>query len=56
MLEAQRGSVQGSVQGMQGLTPYARWAAAWGSAPLWVLGVVFALLALLGGRRAGPRA
>jgi apolipoprotein N-acyltransferase len=32
-----RGSLTGAFEGRQGLTPYARWAAAWGLYPLWGL-------------------
>ena len=32
-----RGSLTGSFEGRQGLTPFARWASAWGLAPLWAL-------------------
>jgi apolipoprotein N-acyltransferase len=31
-----QGTLAGIVQGRRGLTPYARWAAAWGLAPLWL--------------------
>ena len=32
-----RGSLTGSFEGRHGLTPFARWASAWGLAPLWAL-------------------
>ncbi|MCE1250728.1 MAG: apolipoprotein N-acyltransferase [Comamonadaceae bacterium] len=41
----QRGVLQGQVQGQGGLTPYARWAARWGLAPLWALALALVLWA-----------
>ncbi|PIT71538.1 apolipoprotein N-acyltransferase [Limnohabitans sp. G3-2] len=39
-----RGSLVGSYEGRNGLTPFARWASAWGLGPLWALcGAVVAL-------------
>ena len=35
-----RGSLVGSFEGREGLTPYARWAAAFGLGPLWVLALL----------------
>jgi len=32
-----RGSLTGTFEGRNGLTPFARWAGAWGLAPLWAL-------------------
>jgi apolipoprotein N-acyltransferase len=32
-----RGVLEGPVQGYTGLTPFARWASAWGLGPLWGL-------------------
>jgi apolipoprotein N-acyltransferase len=43
-------TLAGSVQGRRGRTPYARWAGAWGLAPLWLAA---ALLLALGARRRG---
>lgn len=40
-----RGVLTGEVEGRQGITPFARWAAAWGLAPLWLLGVAIIALA-----------
>jgi apolipoprotein N-acyltransferase len=41
-----RGTLVGSYEGRTGLTPYARWAAAWGLWPLWLIcGAVLALAA-----------
>jgi apolipoprotein N-acyltransferase len=50
------GTLEATVEGRRGATPYARWLEAWGLWPLWALGL--AGLALLAGRpavsRAGP--
>ncbi|MEY4713394.1 MAG: putative apolipoprotein N-acyltransferase N-acyltransferase, rane protein, partial [Pseudomonadota bacterium] len=48
-----RGVLQGQVQGYAGLTPFARWASAWGLAPAWALGlaIVFAAITLEQARR-----
>jgi apolipoprotein N-acyltransferase len=35
-----RGTLEGEVEGRSGLTPYARWAGAWGLAPLWIWGLL----------------
>jgi len=44
-------SLQGSVQGRSGLTPYARWSSRWGQWPLWSLALVgLALVAWIGQR------
>lgn len=40
-----RGVLTGDVEGRQGLTPFARWSAAWGLAPLWGLGITVLLAA-----------
>ena len=41
-----RGTLVGTYEGRTGLTPYARWAAAWGLWPLWLIcGAVLALAA-----------
>jgi apolipoprotein N-acyltransferase len=49
-----RGRLEGQVEGRSGLTPYARWAAHWGHAPL--AGLALAVVLLLGfrARRAPP--
>ncbi len=36
---ATRGVLEGQVQGREGLTPFARWAARWGLWPMWALGL-----------------
>ncbi len=41
-----RGVLEGEVEGRSGITAFARWAGAWGLAPLWLLGLV--LLAFAG--------
>jgi apolipoprotein N-acyltransferase len=46
------GVLEGEVEGRQGLTPYARWAGAYG---LWPLALVAMALMLLAARAAGPR-
>ena len=43
-----RGTLVGSYEGRTGLTPYARWAAAWGLWPLWLL--CLGIVALIGWR------
>lgn len=40
-----RGVLEGTVEGRSGLTPFARWAGAFGLWPLWVLGLAAAALA-----------
>lgn len=40
-----RAAVRGTVQGREGITPYAAWASAWGMLPLWVLCVAVLLAA-----------
>lgn len=35
-----RGVLEGEVEGRRGITAFARWAGAWGLAPLWLLGLV----------------
>ena len=40
-----RGTLIGSYEGRTGLTPYARWATAWGLKPLWAICAVVLLLA-----------
>ncbi len=50
-----RGVLQGQVQGHAGLTPFARWASAWGLAPAWALGLAILCVAMAlarGARRA----
>ena len=50
-----RGVLEGPVQGYTGLTPFARWASAWGLGPLWglALAVFFGVMAIeWRGRRA----
>ena len=42
-----RGSLVGRFEGRQGLTPYARWAGAFGLAPLWLLGLAVLAWALV---------
>jgi apolipoprotein N-acyltransferase len=55
-----RGVLEGRVEGREGLTPFARWAAAFGLWPLWALGALvaaaFAGLARRGRRTAAPQA
>lgn len=46
-----RGSLVGSFEGREGLTPYARWAAAFGLWPLWGLALVVVGWALWCARR-----
>ncbi|MBD8049772.1 apolipoprotein N-acyltransferase [Limnohabitans radicicola] len=46
-----RGSLVGSYEGRMGLTPFVRWAAAWGVWPLWCLGLAMVGWAWLSGRR-----
>ena len=46
-----RGSLTGTFEGREGLTPYARWAAAFGLWPLWVLSLLVMGWAVLAGRR-----
>ena len=46
-----RGSLVGRYEGRTGLTPFARWAAAWGVGPLWVLALLVVGWAGLTGRR-----
>jgi apolipoprotein N-acyltransferase len=48
----QAGVLEGEVEGRQGLTPYARWAGAFG---LWPLALLAIVLAWLAARAAGPR-
>ncbi len=50
-----RGVLQAEVEGREGLTPFARWAAAFGLWPLWVLGAGLPLL-LRSRRPRGPAA
>ena len=45
-----RGSLVGRFEGREGLTPYARWAGAWGLAPLWLLGLAVLAWALAAAR------
>ena len=47
----QRAVLAGDVQGREGITPFAWWAARFGLAPLWLLGLMVAGLLLLGPRR-----
>jgi len=46
-----RGVLDGEVQGRTGLTPFARWASAWGLAPLWALALGILLVAMALARR-----
>ena len=46
-----RGSLTGAFEGREGLTPYARWVAAFGLWPLWVLSLLVVGWAALAGRR-----
>lgn len=46
-----RGSLVGSYEGRTGLTPFARWAAAWGAWPLWCWALLVVAWAGLAGRR-----
>ena len=48
-----RGVLDGEVQGRTGLTPFARWASAWGLAPLWALGAGLLAAFAWAGRRRG---
>ena len=50
-----RGALVGDVQGRNGITPYAWWAARYGLWPLWGLGLAIAGLTLVGRKRAGGR-
>ena len=47
-----RASLQGSFEGREGLTPYARWAGRWGLGPLWLLALAVVGWALWRSRRA----
>ena len=49
-----RGSLVGLYEGRTGLTPFARWAAAWGAGPLWVLALCVVAWAGWAGRRHQP--
>lgn len=40
-----RGVLHATVQGREGLTPFARWSARWGQLPLWMLGISVLLAA-----------
>lgn len=42
-----RGVLHATVQGREGLTPFARWSARWGQWPLWILGLTVLLVAYL---------
>lgn len=46
-----RGVLQGQVQGHAGLTPFARWASAWGLVPAWGLGLAIISVAIALERR-----
>ena len=46
-----RGSLVGAFEGREGLTPYARWAAAFGLWPLWLLALVVVGWAVWSARR-----
>ena len=50
-----RGSLVGRFEGRQGLTPYARWAGAWGLTPLWLLGLAVLAWALVAAWRVHRR-
>ena len=47
----QRAVLFGEVEGRDGVTPFAWWAARMGLAPLWLLGLIVAAVLLLGLRR-----
>ena len=49
-----RGSLVGVYEGRTGLTPFARWAAAWGLGPLWALALGVVMWAAWAGRRPQP--
>ncbi len=48
-----RGVLTGQVEGRDGLTPFARWSAAWGLWPLWAMGLVIVLAAAVRRRATG---
>ncbi len=50
-----RGVLEGEVQGHTGLTPFARWASAWGLGPAWAVGIAILFVAIALGSR-GRRA
>ncbi len=50
-----RGTLEGEVEGRSGLTPFARWASAWGLGPLWGLAIAILFVAIALGSR-GRRA
>ncbi len=50
-----RGRLEATVEGREGLTPYARWAASWGLAPVWGVCLSVLLLAVLRQRRRNSR-
>lgn len=49
----ERGLLEASAEGRQGLTPYARWVGAWGLLPLWAAAGLVLMLAALRRSRAG---
>jgi len=52
-----QGTLEGVVQGRRGITPYARWAGAWGLWPAWIAGALIVLATFLRtgtSRRATP--
>jgi apolipoprotein N-acyltransferase len=51
-----RGTLDGVVQGRDGLTPYAQWASRWGMLPLWAMGLMVVLYARPRGHHRGARA
>jgi apolipoprotein N-acyltransferase len=48
-----RGVLEGEVEGRSGITAFARWAGAWGLAPLWLLGLALLAIAALPERTRG---
>jgi len=51
-----QGVLDGVVQGRRGLTPYARWAGAWGLAPAWLAGVLVVMATFARRREHGREA
>jgi apolipoprotein N-acyltransferase len=46
-----RGVLEASVEGRNGLTPYARWVAPFGLWPLWIVALAIVAIAVAQGRR-----